>query len=105
MVMESEPIVVGDDVGGGDDEEALEIPLSGVESRINLAPETKIVVSAALYFAKCLVLPGGRFLGYIRHHTKGGGETTTEGQTGPGGAPYAGGRATCPRLGLVAPLS
>ena len=54
-------MVVGDDVGGGDDEEALEIPLSGVESRINLTPEMKIVVSAALYFVKRLVLPGGRF--------------------------------------------
>ena len=59
MVMESEPMVVGDDVGGGDDEEALKIPLSGVESRINLTPETKIVVSAALCFAKRLVLPEG----------------------------------------------
>ena len=59
MVMESEPMVVGDDVGGGDDEEALEIPLSGVESRINLAPEMKIVVSAVLCFAKCRVLLEG----------------------------------------------
>ena len=48
-------MMVGDDVGGGDDEEALEIPLSGVESRINLTPETKIVVSAALCFAKRFV--------------------------------------------------
>ena len=59
MVLESESMVVGDDVGGGDDEEALEIPLSGVESRINLAPETKIVVSTELCFAKRRVLPGG----------------------------------------------
>ena len=55
MVMESEPMVVGDDVGGGDDEEALEIPLSGVESRINLTPETKIMVLAALCFVKCFM--------------------------------------------------
>ena len=59
MAMESEPMVVGDDVGGGDDEEALKIPLSGVESRINLTPKTKIVVSAVLYFAKRFVLLAG----------------------------------------------
>jgi hypothetical protein len=57
--MESEPMVVGDDVGGGDDEQTLEIPLSRVESRINPTPEMKIVVLAALYFAKCFVLPKG----------------------------------------------
>jgi hypothetical protein len=59
MVMESEYIVAGDDVGGGDDEEALEIPFSRVESRINLTPETKIVVSAVLCFAKHSVLMAG----------------------------------------------
>jgi hypothetical protein len=59
MVMESEPMVVGDDVGGGDDEEALEIPLSGVESRINLTPEMKIMVSAALCFVKRSILMVG----------------------------------------------
>ena len=51
MVMKSEPMVVDDDVGGGDDEEALEIPLSGVESRINLTPEMKIVVAVELRIA------------------------------------------------------
>ncbi len=55
MAMESEPMVVGDDVGGGDDEEALEIPLSGVESRIILTPKTKIVVWVACCFVKCFV--------------------------------------------------
>ena len=59
MVMESESMVVGDDVGGGDDEEALKVPLSGVESRINLTPEMKIMVSAVLCFTKRLVLPEG----------------------------------------------
>jgi hypothetical protein len=59
MVMESESMMVGDDDGGGDDEEAaLEIPLSRVESRINLTPKTKTVVLAALCFAKRRVLPG-----------------------------------------------
>jgi hypothetical protein len=72
MVMESESVMVGDDVGGGDDEEALQIPLSWVESRINMTLETKIMVSVVLYFAKRCLLPGaGRFLGYIRHNTKG----------------------------------
>ena len=52
-------MVVGDDVGGGDDEEALEIPLSGVESRINLTSQTKIVVSAALYFVERSVALAG----------------------------------------------
>lgn len=52
-------MIVDDDVGGGDDEESLEIPLSKVESGINLAPEMKIVVSAALCFAKRRLLLGG----------------------------------------------
>jgi uncharacterized protein YybS (DUF2232 family) len=56
--MESESMMVGDGVGGGDDE-ALEIPLSGVESRINLAPGMKIVVSTALCFAKYRPPPRG----------------------------------------------
>ena len=50
---------VGDDVDGGDDEEALKIPLSGVESRINLTPKMKIMVSAVLCFAKRRVLLAG----------------------------------------------
>jgi hypothetical protein len=59
MVRVTEPMVVGDDVGGGDDEEGLEIPLSKVKSTINLTPETKIVVSAVLCLAKCFVPPAG----------------------------------------------
>ena len=59
MGMESESMMVGDDVGGGGDEEALEIPLSGVESRINLTPKTKIVVLAVPCFAKHRPLLGG----------------------------------------------
>ena len=56
MMMGDEGMVVVDDVdddGGGED---LEIPLPGVESRTNLTPETKIVVVAALCFAKSSVL-------------------------------------------------
>jgi hypothetical protein len=46
MVMENKYMVDGD--GGGDvgDEEALEIPLSGVESRILQPPKTKIMIPA-----------------------------------------------------------
>jgi hypothetical protein len=61
MVMEGESMMVGDDVGGGDDEESLEIPLTGVESKINLTPETKILVLAALCFAKRRELIGVGF--------------------------------------------
>jgi hypothetical protein len=35
-------MVVDDDVGSGDGEEALEIPLSEVESRINLTPKQRL---------------------------------------------------------------
>jgi hypothetical protein len=41
MMMESEHMVVGDDVGDGDGEEALKISLSGVESMINLTPKRR----------------------------------------------------------------
>jgi hypothetical protein len=59
MMMESEHMIVGDDVGGGDGEEALEITLSRVESRINLTPKTKIVDVAVLCLAKSFVLLEG----------------------------------------------
>ena len=59
MVMENKHMVDGDDVGDDGGEDGVEIPLSGVESRINLIPETKIVVVAALWFAKDSVLLAG----------------------------------------------
>jgi hypothetical protein len=71
MVMESVSMMVSDDVGVGDDKEALEIPLSREESWISLTPETNIVVSVSLCFANRRVLPGPRFSGYIWHHAKG----------------------------------
>jgi hypothetical protein len=58
MVKESESMEVGDDVGGSDSEEALKIPLSGVDSRINLTPTKKIIFLAALCFAKSPFLMG-----------------------------------------------
>jgi hypothetical protein len=86
MAMESEPMVVGDDVGGSDDEEALETPISGVESMINLIPQTKIMVSEMLCFAKCLLLPEGLVFRVYKAPHEGGGEATTKGQRAVGGA-------------------
>ena len=55
MVTGNKNMVGGDGVGddGGED------PLSGMESRINLAPKTKIGVVAVLRFAKRSVLLAG----------------------------------------------
>jgi hypothetical protein len=41
MVIGSEHMMVGDNVSGGDDEEALKISLFGVETRINLPPKRR----------------------------------------------------------------
>jgi hypothetical protein len=59
MMMYSEDMVVGDDVGGDGSGEDLESPLFGVESIINLTPKKNIVVMVALYFAKNSVLLAG----------------------------------------------
>ena len=56
MVMEMEHMVDGEGLGDDGGEGGIEIPLSGVESRINLIPEMKIVVAAALWFVKSSVL-------------------------------------------------
>jgi hypothetical protein len=58
MMMKSEHMVIGDQVRADDGGEDLEIPLSSVERIINLTPETKIVVVAALCFAKASPLLG-----------------------------------------------
>ena len=47
MAMEMKLMVDGDGVGDDGGEGGDEMSLSGVESRINLTPETKIVVVAA----------------------------------------------------------
>jgi hypothetical protein len=57
--MDNEHMVNGDGVDDDGGEDGVEIPLSGVEGRTNLTPETKIVVVAALYFTKSSVLLGG----------------------------------------------
>ena len=51
MVMVMKLMVDGDGVDDDGDEDGNEIPLSGVESRINLTPEMKIMVVAALHIA------------------------------------------------------
>jgi hypothetical protein len=56
IVMENKHMVGGDGVGDDGGEQTLKIPLSGVESRINLTPTMKIVVAAALCFAKSSLL-------------------------------------------------
>ena len=63
MVMEKNLMVDGDGVDDDGGEDGDEIPLSGVESRINLTPETKIVVVAALRIAKESLLLGLRVFG------------------------------------------
>jgi hypothetical protein len=52
MVVENKHMVDGDGVGDDDDEEALKIPLSGVESRIMQPPKMKIVMVAVLWVSK-----------------------------------------------------
>jgi hypothetical protein len=56
MMMESEHMVVGDDIAGDDGGEDLEILLSGLESRTNVTPETKIMDVTTLCFVKGSVL-------------------------------------------------
>ena len=58
MVMERELMVDGD--GGGEDGggDGLQIPPRGEKSWINLSPKTKIMVAAALCFAKAPLLLG-----------------------------------------------
>ena len=58
MVMGNKNMIGGYGVRDDYGEDPLEIPLSGVESRINLAPKMKIGMVAALRFAKRSVLLG-----------------------------------------------
>ena len=68
-------MVDGDGVDDDGDEDSDEIPLSEVESRINLTTETKIVVAAALHIAKKSVLLGLRVFGvYKESHERRGQE-------------------------------
>jgi hypothetical protein len=70
MVMESESMMVGDDVGGGDDEKSLETPLSWVESRINLTHKTRSWSRRRSVSRNIVSFQGDQFLGYIRHLAK-----------------------------------
>jgi hypothetical protein len=100
MVMDSEHMVDGDvdDDDGGED--GVKIPLSSMESRTNLTPETKIVVVAALCFAKITFLLGGYVFRVYKGYMKGGGETTSEGQKGLGGQGPTFNSATCALLNV-----
>jgi hypothetical protein len=49
MVIENKHMVDGDGVGNDEGEEALEIPLSRVESRILQLPKMKITMVATLW--------------------------------------------------------
>jgi hypothetical protein len=58
MVRENKHMVDGDGVGDDGGEEALKIPLSGVENGINQPLKTKIDVVAALWFMTTSILLG-----------------------------------------------
>jgi hypothetical protein len=59
MVMENKHMADGDNVGDDGGEEALEIPLFGVQNGINQPPTMKIMVAAMLSFAKSFVRLAG----------------------------------------------
>ena len=59
MVMEMEHMVDGEGLDDDGGEGGVKIPLSGVESRINLISKMKIVVVATLWFVKDSVLLAG----------------------------------------------
>ena len=61
MVMEMELMVDGDEGGKDGGEDGLRIPPPEEKSWINLSPEMKIVVVAAVYFAKAPLLLGQVF--------------------------------------------
>ena len=81
MMMESEHMVDGDDIGDDGGKDDVEIPLFGVEIKINLTKKTKILIAATLYFTKHPSSWQGMFSGYIRGYAKRGDEAMLEGQT------------------------
>jgi hypothetical protein len=66
MVMENKHMVDGDGVSDDGDEEALEIPLPGVESRMLQPLKMKIVMVVVLWVSKNSVLLGNRVFGVYR---------------------------------------
>jgi hypothetical protein len=58
MVMGMKYMVDGDVLGADGGEDDIKIPLSEVERKINLIPETKIMVAVVLWFAYDSVLLG-----------------------------------------------
>jgi hypothetical protein len=59
MMMENKHMIDEDGVGHYGGEEALEIPLSGVENGINQPPKTKIMVATALWVVKSSIVLAG----------------------------------------------
>jgi hypothetical protein len=62
MMMESEHMVVGDDIGDDGGGEDLKIPLSGMESRTNLTPRNEDCGCGGVIFCKRVHPPG--YLGF-----------------------------------------
>jgi hypothetical protein len=104
MVMENKHMVDGDGVGDDDGEEALKIPLFGVESRILEPLKTKITMAAVLWVSKILSFWEIRVLGYIKACVKGEAEVAIEAQTNLGGTTCLLDRATWSHLQARWPL-
>ena len=66
MVMVMELMVDGDESGEDGGEDGLRIPPPEEKSWIDLSPETKIVVVAAVCFAKAPLLLGQMFFSYMK---------------------------------------
>ena len=65
MVMEKELMVDGDEGGEDGSEDGLRIPPLEKKSWIDLSPETKIVMVAAVCIAKAPLLLGQAFFSHI----------------------------------------
>ena len=98
-------MVDGDGVDDDGGEDGQEIPLSGVESRINLTPETKIVVAAELRIANKSPLLGLRVFGIYEAPRKRRGREDARGQRYPRWRTLGGGHATLGLFGLGGPIA
>jgi hypothetical protein len=69
MVVEMKHMIDGGDLGNVG-EEGVEISFPGVERKITLIPETKIMVEAAVWARMTLCFWDGRFFLYIKNSQK-----------------------------------
>jgi hypothetical protein len=98
IMMENKHMVGGDAVDNDGCEESLEIHLSGVKNGINQTPKNEDRGGGGTLVHEKLGPPGGvGFQGYIRTWLEGEAESTSEAQTGVGGAVTHLGRATWAR--------